>query len=86
MTFKSEPHHYYEIFYIETERKTYYEAKTVKINSINIDVKSQRESIQTVNLFSSDLSHAHATCIVTSSLLAYKSHTKDAGLARNSQK
>lgn len=45
-------------------------------DSINTNVKSQREAIQTVNLLRSDLSHAHATCIVTSSLLAYKSHTR----------
>ena len=39
------PHRYYEIFYIETERQTYCEAKTEVINSINTDADGHKESL-----------------------------------------
>lgn len=67
----------YEIFHMKRNNEPLTDYLTGKLR--------ESEAIQTVNLFSSDLSHTRATCNVTSSLLAYKSH-RDAGLACNSLK
>ena len=73
-----------EILYSERQLKLImYLTFTGKV--ILLMLMAQREAIQSGNVFSSDLSASHATCTVTSSLLACKSH-KDAGLACNSQK